>query len=183
MDADDAARAALSGLYERNGLDVLAYALRRAPTPEDAADAVADTFLVAWRRLAEIPPEPHARLWLYGVARRVLLNQRRGENRRSRLAERLRAEARAALPPAPRDERSEEVLAALATLAPEDRELLLLVGWEELTPSQAASVLDISAVAARARLHRARRRLRDALAQAGRGTARHTPEAHMEEAR
>jgi hypothetical protein len=71
LSADDpqlAASTRLTELYDRHGRDVLAYALRRA-SPDDAADAVADTFLVAWRRLAEVPAEPEARLWLYGVAR------------------------------------------------------------------------------------------------------------------
>src|SRR5215207_10059445 len=59
-------------LYGDHGRDVLAYALRRAAGPEDAADVVAETFLTAWRRLPDVPPDPEARLWLYGVARRIL---------------------------------------------------------------------------------------------------------------
>ena len=119
---------------------MLAYALRRAPSAEDAADAVADTFLVAWRRLENVPPEPDARLWLYGVARRTLANQRRGAERRGRLAERLRDEASPALESVTLDEERERVLTALAALPPDDRELLLLVGWEDLTPAEAARV-------------------------------------------
>ena len=65
-----------------HGRDVLAYALRRAAGPEDAADVVAETFLIAWRRLSDIPAGAEARLWLYGVARHTLANQRRGERRR-----------------------------------------------------------------------------------------------------
>lgn len=179
---DPAASAQLTRLYANHGRDVLAYALRRASSAEDAAEVVADTFLIAWRRLSEIPREPEARLWLYGVARRMLANQRRGESRRTRLTERLRVEARAALADSPRDEQSEVVLAALATLSPEDRELLLLIGWEQLSPAQAARVLDISAIAARGRLHRARHRLREALAGGSRTVAMHRPEAQMEEA-
>lgn len=167
---DPAARARLTALYRTHGHDILAYALRRAASPDDAADAVAETFLVAWRRLAEVPAEPQARLWLYGVAHRALLNLHRGERRRNRLAERLGGELRTLAAPPPPDDRARALLAALRTLAPDDRELLLLVGWEELSPAQAASVLGISAVAARARLHRARRRLRDALSDAKRPT-------------
>lgn len=179
---DLAASAQLTTLYANHGRDVLAFALRRAPSAEDAADVVAETFLIAWRRLSEVPPEPEARLWLYGVARRMLANQRRGESRRTRLAERLRTEVRAASPAGPRDEQSEAVLAALATLSPEDRELLLLIGWEELSPAQAARVLDISAIAARGRLHRARRRLREAIDGRSVTVSMHRPEAQMEEA-
>lgn len=57
---------------------LLAYALRRVAHPEDAADVVAETFLVAWRRRHDIPADDEARLWLYGVARRVLANHHRG---------------------------------------------------------------------------------------------------------
>ncbi|HUN79225.1 MAG TPA: RNA polymerase sigma factor [Solirubrobacteraceae bacterium] len=190
LQPDPAARARLTALYRTHGHDILAYALRRAPSPEDAADAVAETFLVAWRRLSEVPAEPQARLWLYGVAHRVMLNLHRAERRRNRLAERLGTELRTlATPPSP-DDRARALLAALQTLAPEDRELLLLVGWEELSPAQAATVLGISAVAARVRLHRARRRLRRALSDpeqaapcpARRGAGTPTCEARMEEA-
>ena len=69
---------------------MLAYVLRRVERAEDAGDVVAETFLVAWRRMDKVPAGDEARLWLYGVARRQLANQRRGELRRSRLADRLR---------------------------------------------------------------------------------------------
>jgi RNA polymerase sigma-70 factor (ECF subfamily) len=98
---------------------------------------------------------------LIGVARRALANQRRGENRRSKLVERLRTELAVDLGRM-RVESPDggEVLAALATLDPADQELLRLNAWEGLEPSEAARVLGISSVAARSRLHRARRRLR-----------------------
>jgi RNA polymerase sigma-70 factor (ECF subfamily) len=154
----------LAELYAEHGRDVLAYALRRAPGPEDAADVVAETFLIAWRRLRDVPTGEDARLWLYGVARRVLANQRRGEHRRLRLGERLRTElpAMVAEQAAPSGERS-AVLTALSGLDEADRELLLLVGWEGLEPAQPARVVGGSAVAVRSRLHRARRRLRLAM--------------------
>lgn len=141
----------------------MAFALRRV-SPDDAADVVAETFLVAWRRSPEIPPGGEAELWLYGVARRVVANQERGERRRTRLNERLRAELPAVAAPlsSPVSERP-AVLHALARLEQEDRELLLLTAWEDLRPAQVAGVLGISAVAARSRLHRARRRLRKEL--------------------
>src|ERR1700754_806724 len=77
-------------LFEAEARSVLGYALRRTEAREDAADVVAETFAVAWRRIADVPPGAQARPWLYGVARRVLANQRRGELRRRRLADRLR---------------------------------------------------------------------------------------------
>ncbi|MFG2049725.1 RNA polymerase sigma factor [Micromonospora sp. NPDC048935] len=63
----------------------------------DAADVVAETFLVAWRRRQDMPVGGEARLWLYGVARRVLANQHRGGVRRQRLGERLRQQISAAV--------------------------------------------------------------------------------------
>ena len=159
------AEARFARLYRQNGQGVLGYALRRT-SQEDAADVVAETFLVAWRRLGEVPPEPGARLWLFGVARQTLANQQRGERRRWRLAERLRVSLREQPPePAEPGELSGAALAALERLGEADRELLMLIAWEELTPGEAAKVLGISAVSARSRLHRARRRLQTALGE------------------
>jgi RNA polymerase sigma-70 factor (ECF subfamily) len=161
------ARARFSGLYRAYGRAITAYALRRTNDPEDAADAVSETFLVAWRRLGEVPIDGEALLWLYGAARRVLANQQRAEHRRTklglRLAESLRTEH--ATDDGPNIE-APEVLRAISRLRSEDRELLLLVSWEELSPGEAAKVLGISSLAARSRLHRARRRLRRLLEDA-----------------
>jgi RNA polymerase sigma-70 factor (ECF subfamily) len=149
-------------LYAEHGRDLLGYALRRVPDPEDAADVLADTFLVAWRRIDEVPSGARARLWLFGVARRTIANHHRGAHRRDRLGERLRGELRDLLD---HDEPNldEELTRALSRLEVGDQELLRLTAWEGLTPSQAARALGITAVAARSRLHRARRRLRQAL--------------------
>ena len=157
------AEARFSRLYRDHEREILRYALRRSAEPEDAADVVAETFLVAWRRLGEVPVDEGARLWLYATARRVLANHKRGSKRRTRLAERLREELRRQLPLRPAADRP--VLDALAAMTDADRELLMLVGMEELSPSEAARVLGISTMAARTRLHRARRRLRARLAE------------------
>jgi RNA polymerase sigma-70 factor, ECF subfamily len=158
------AEARFERLYAEHGRAVLAYAVRRSADAQDAADVVAETFLVAWRRLDEVPAADEARLWLYGVARRVLANQHRSERRRERLAERLRRELPAALEGLPLPAAGEGALgSALAGLGAEDQEILRLSGWEELTPSEIATVLGIGHVAARSRLHRARHRLRVAL--------------------
>src|SRR5258706_3189642 len=159
------AEARLARLYREHGREIMGYALRRADGPEEAADAVAETFLVAWRRLGDVPHGAEARLWLYGTARLVLANQRRAERRRTRLAQRLGEALRQELAThsPPEGQRAEEVRQALLGLGDADRELLRLVAWEELTPAQAARVLGISVLAARSRLHRARRRLRTQL--------------------
>jgi RNA polymerase sigma-70 factor (ECF subfamily) len=155
-------------LYAKHHPHVFGYVMRRCDGADDAADAIAETFLVAWRRIDDAPHGEELRLWLYGVARRVLANQRRGERRRLALADRLRADlATHGLPfMAPETPGTDGALrAAFASLSPDDRELLTLEAWEELSSQQIASVLGCSSAAARTRLHRARRRLKTALAQ------------------
>jgi RNA polymerase sigma-70 factor, ECF subfamily len=152
-------------LCEAHTAAVTAYALRRVPH-QDAADVVAETFLIAWRRLDEIDDERSALPWLYAVARRVLLSQQRATGRQQAIAKRLAAEERSGGPQtegAPIGSR--RLLEALAELTEKDREVLMLAAWEELSSSEAARVLDCSATAFRIRLHRARRRLRERLAQ------------------
>jgi RNA polymerase sigma-70 factor (ECF subfamily) len=152
-------------LYVEHGPDVLAYSLRRAERPDDAAEILAETFLIAWRRLEDVPSGAEARLWLYGVARRTLANHRRGDLRRVRLARRLQAEVSAGPPAlAAPDAEGAAMLDALKLLEKADQEVLLLAGWEELEPAEIAQVLGISAGTARGRLHRARYRLRTKLA-------------------
>ena len=149
-------------LYAANCGPILGYVLRRTDNPDDAADVIAETFLTAWRRLDAVPAGDEARLWLYGVARRVLANYRRGERRRAVLADRLRAELAAGYRPPPHTGELAEFAAAFRSLAEADREVLALVGWEGLDRGQAAAVLGCSPNAVRIRLHRARRRLVDA---------------------
>jgi RNA polymerase sigma-70 factor (ECF subfamily) len=148
-------------LFAETERELLAYALRRVDRAEDAADVVAETYLVAWRRLDRVPPGDQARLWLYGVARRQLANQRRGQLRRSRLADRLRSELPAALAidRSADDHRAAALRAALARLEEKDREILRLSSWEGLSPVEIAAVLGLPAVTVRSRLHRARKRL------------------------
>jgi RNA polymerase sigma factor (sigma-70 family) len=152
-------------LYAANCGPIMGYALRRTGNPDDAADVIAETFLTAWRRLDAVPPGDEARLWLYGVARRVLANHRRGERRRLVLADRLRAELTAGYRPAHYTGELAEFAAAFRSLPEADREVLALVGWEGLDGGQAAAVLGCSRNAVRIRLHRARRRLADACAR------------------
>ncbi|GAA1032455.1 hypothetical protein GCM10009557_31000 [Virgisporangium ochraceum] len=147
-------------LYRGCSQDLLGYALRRVDRPQDAADVVAETFLVAWRRIDEIPDD-RARPWLFRVARNVMANQQRADRRRADLAERLRLELSqqtVVQPDVPASLR-----AAFATLTDADREVLRLVAWEGLSAEDLAVTLDCSVNAARIRLHRARRRLADAL--------------------
>lgn len=141
---------------------VTAYARRRTASAADSQEAVAETFAVAWRRLEEMPDADAALPWLYGVARRVVANQRRGNRRRSDLSTRLGgqqvettevgAEVIAA-------EERRTVLAALGRLRPADQEVLRLAVWEELPHREIALVVDCSEASVAVRLHRARTRL------------------------
>jgi RNA polymerase sigma-70 factor, ECF subfamily len=143
---------------------VHAFALRRAD-PEAAQDITEETFLIAWRRREEMPPEPLP--WLYGIARGVLANERRTSNRRLSLAARIAAEPAA---PDTIDDGDHEVLQALASLRESDREALLLSAWEGLSTREAASAVGCSAATFAVRLHRARIRLARVLGEASRAT-------------
>lgn len=151
-------------LYASHFDAVLGYALRRTDRPEDAADVTAETFLVAWRRLAHMPLEPELRPWLYGVARRVLANQRRGNHRRTALGDRLRQELATCVPDASNDVvQRADVVTAMRRLSARDQEVLELHLWEGLEPREIAEVLGLTTVVVRPRLSRARARLRDLL--------------------
>jgi RNA polymerase sigma-70 factor (ECF subfamily) len=145
--------AVFSACYDQ----LVAYHLRRVSNRGDVDDLVAETFLVAWRRLDDVPAGSDALPWLYAVARRTLANHRRREDRRSALTEQLRSR------PVVRQDASSPEAAALTAAAwnelPErDRELLALIAWEGLEVDQVALALDCSRNAVRIRLHRARRR-------------------------
>ncbi len=152
-------------LFERFHPEVRAYVLRRAPQAV-VEDVVSETFLVAWRALDSVPKEPLP--WLYGVARRTLANHRRGHLRSAALSARLTRTF--VQPPEQEAQVSAEVEPrlrnALLALTVREREALLLVAWEELSPAQAASVLGCSSAAFRVRLHRARGHLAQMLERA-----------------
>jgi RNA polymerase sigma-70 factor (ECF subfamily) len=156
-------------LYEQHYPAVLRYAARRVGA-EAARDIAAETFMIAWRRLGQVPagqPLP----WLYATARRCLANELRRRGRRERLDSRMRSEATreqdlAVLEPSEQVADRLAVLAALATLRPKDQETLRLIEWEQLDVAAAAAVMGCSAGTFRVWLHRARRRFARALDQA-----------------
>lgn len=152
-----------AALFDSTYQALLGYAVRRVADPEDAADVVAEAYLVAWRRLDDVPAGAEARPWLFGVARNVLANYYRGERRRTVLAARLRETLRTDAP-----EPAVELTAigvAMARLSGDDRELLRLVAWEGLARDEIAMVLRVPRATVRVRLHRARRRLIDLMAE------------------
>lgn len=161
-------RALFTKLFEETYRDVLAYALRRTRDRPDAEDVVANTYLVAWRRLEEALGAEAPLAWLYGVAYRTLANQRRSELRASALRQRLESDSSPSGPDRVPDvvevrEELADVLGALGKLKERDREVLRLAAFEGLSPTQIGDVLGVSGSRARTYLYRARRRLQRAV--------------------
>ena len=161
--------------------------IRRRADASLVDDALADTMVVLWRRLDDVPvAEPLP--WCYGVARRCLANARRSGQRQDRLVARLAAD------PSPSivDDRNaanrdDEVHAALALLSDADQELMRLWAWEGLEPREIAVAVDSTPNAISIRLYRVRRRLADELgkdrAAAGHDTSTHHADRQSEEDR
>jgi RNA polymerase sigma-70 factor (ECF subfamily) len=149
-------------LYRRYVKQLHAYCLRRT-SRSHAADAVADTFLVAWKKIDQIPRDDAALPWLYAVAFRILSHQWRHRARSRKLRDRLGGLADAGVEPPDvlvvRDEEYRIVLKASAQLRPIDQEVLRLTLWEELSHADVAMVLGIDPDAAKQRAYRARRNL------------------------
>ena len=149
-------------IYGSNFDAVRAYCFRRLPM-EEAADAVSEVFLVAWRRIHEVPPDDTARLWLFGVARNVVRNTGRSSRRRLRAMARMSglAATHSADPETEVIASSEhrEIMAAFHRLNGVDQEVLQLRLWEELSVAETASVLKCSDKAASKRYQRALSRL------------------------
>jgi RNA polymerase sigma-70 factor (ECF subfamily) len=152
-------------LFENHLEAVLRYAMARVDQ-ETAKDVVADTFLVAWRRLDDVPDPPRA--WLLGVTRRTLAGQGRSRRRQISLVQRLAAmPSRPCGPSMVEDAVSERAVmtGAFRRLRASDREILCLIAWDGLSPEEGSQVLDCSPEAFKVRLHRARERLEKALAR------------------
>lgn len=170
MDDDDKER--FTALYDRYRMRVWAYAASRAGGGL-ADEIVSETFMVAWRRFADLPAAELP--WLLGVARNVMREEVRAEARRASLATELRRWTRG-----PEADVAEGVvdrmamLRALTELADADREVLTLVAWQGLSPRDAARVLGCTAPTLRVRLHRARKRLAAAVQGPARKRGRHS---------
>ncbi|MEV4181121.1 RNA polymerase sigma factor [Streptosporangium canum] len=156
-------RSRFEAVYRRTYEQLLGYAVRRCSSPEDAADVVAETYVIAWRRITELPGGEDGKLWLYGVARRVLANHQRGERRRLTRHTELTSEIEHLYTATSGHGEQDGVGEAMGMLADSDRELLALALWEGLDPGEIATVLNCSRNAARIRLHRARKRFAKAL--------------------
>jgi RNA polymerase sigma-70 factor (ECF subfamily) len=146
---------------------IVRYAAHRGS--RDPEGIAAEVMTLAWRKLDELPRDD-PRPWLYVTARNLVMAERRRARRQPALDPRQGERVAAAVA----EGGDPAITAALLDLHPVDREVLLLVAWDDLTPSEAARVLGISAVAFRVRLHRALRRFERALhAQGGRNDHTH----------
>lgn len=145
---------------------LLGYFVRRVDVAEDAADLVNETLIAAWRAETRAPRDPRAaRMWLFGVARNILMHHDRAQRRRDALVARL-AEAitRARTPD---QDAALDVRAAVASLPGDLAELVRLVHWDGFSLEDAATLLEIPASTARGRHARAKELLRERLTPAG----------------
>jgi RNA polymerase sigma-70 factor (ECF subfamily) len=165
-------RARFEALYRAHAGAVRTYVCRRSNAAM-ADDVVADVFVVAWRRLDDVPDSPLP--WLLGVARRLLANRRRGEARAAALHARIAANETTPSESSSASESARTVLIALEGLSERDREVLLLIGWEGLQPAEAARALGLRPNTFAARMYRARRRFARALAASSEHTGRTQP--------
>ena len=161
----------LADAFRREASGLLGFFVKRDVPVEDAADLVSDTFLAAWQssRTSTVDPDL-LRPWLFGIARKTMSRYRRGRSRRSALSDRLRATLAADLAaqstPAA-GELDEHVRFLIACLPELDQEIVRLVYWDGFTQEEVAQILGKPATAIRARLSRARKVLRDQLAESG----------------
>ncbi|WP_019144007.1 RNA polymerase sigma factor [Aeromicrobium massiliense] len=158
--------AALRAAVRDNADDVLRYLERRVVDREDAADLLAETLVVAWRRIDDLPDAAeHRRMWMYGIARLTLSNQRRAHRRRSALVERLRGELAAAPQDVADPAHALAVRDAVDRLPSGQAELVRLVHWDGLSLAEASCVLGWNPSTARGRYAAARAALQEALAE------------------
>ena len=159
-----------ASLFDRHAPHIYRYLARRVGR-QAADDLMAETFLVAFgKRGAYDTAFRDARPWLYGIATNLVAQHRRKEIRQLRLSQ-------AAGPGQIQSDYSERTVVdltaqsvrsslskALARLAEPDRDVLLLIAWEQLSYEEVARALEIPVGTVRSRLHRARTKIRQALA-------------------
>lgn len=168
--SDLATRAKVDALARIEGGNLLSFFSHRVTRKADAADLLGETLLVLWRRADSIPEDDaEGRMWMFGIARKVLATYRRGLSRQIALADRLRGELLVNPQSAafdsdavfsPEDIRMAAVLSTLATLSDADREIIMLVHFDGFTLVEAGRLLQLRATTARSRYHRAKNRLK-----------------------
>lgn len=171
MDARDADPERVGAVVEAHTPDLLAYFLRRAEVPEDAADLLGDTLLVIWRRVDAIPADDReARMWMFGIARNVVATHGRTIRRRTSLQDKLRSQVRSVAPV--EVEIEVDVDACLRRLDPIDQEIIRLTYWDGFSLKEAARLLELAEGTVRSRHHRARESLRRMLTDSDRRAPR-----------
>lgn len=159
----ESARLDVRAFVEREAPSILDYFGRRVPSA-DAADLLGETLVVVARKTGSIPSdELHARMWLFGVARKVLSTHRRSATRRIALADKLRLEL-TARPEVPDAAAHDDVREAIAALPGVDREIIELVYWEGFSLEEVAGILSMRPATVRSRHARAKEKLRTLLA-------------------
>jgi RNA polymerase sigma factor (sigma-70 family) len=160
---------AFAALYDRHAAPIHRFAGRRLGD-QLADDVVGETFLAAFRRRKRYDlRRADARPWLYGIAANVIGKHRRAEVRMLRAFARTGADPVAAGHADLVDSRvcaaavQRDLAAALAALTAGDRDVLLLIAWADLSYEETAAALGIPVGTVRSRLHRARRKVREAL--------------------
>ncbi len=152
---------AFTRLFNEHSLAVRRFTLRRFSDSRICEDIVAETFLIAWRRWGELPPKDRELQWLYGIAFRVLSNQRRSRDRRNRLFIRLSFERNPDLENV--DSGLIDILSirkAMSKLRDSDRELLEFVYWEKFTYREISEIVGVSENAVGIRINRAKSHLK-----------------------
>lgn len=162
MRTDPQTDTAFRSAYDATFADVRRFCLRRLPV-SDVNDAVSEVYLIAWRKIDQIPQGPEALPWLYGVARNVVRHVERANRRRRRLAVKATREPVGSVPDPEvvlvRRAEDEQLAEAIARLSVNDQEVIRLRSWEELTAPAIADVLGCSVSAAEKRIARAFQRL------------------------
>jgi len=162
---------ALDEFYRRHVRRMLAFGARRFADPEDVADFAASVFLAVLESASGFDRRKGSAVgWLYGVGSHIAAAQRRDRARLNDAASRISGRSLLDAEDYERIERQVDaaaearaVHAALEHLRPHDRRLLELVAVDGLNPAEAAAATGVSRVAARVRLSRARRALREVL--------------------
>jgi RNA polymerase sigma factor (sigma-70 family) len=161
-----------SAFFRRHVEPITRYSVRRCANPDDVADLVGETFLVALQAAHRYRPETDTALpWLFGIARRLLAKQRRKYVGNRRLEIKVSnafpvftaAEDDAVASAIDAARQAPALEEAMARLTRSEREVLELVAYDGLSPSEAAVTLDITPNAARLRLSRARKTVRNHL--------------------
>lgn len=150
---------------QKHAPGVLAYFARRVEPGHDAADLLAETLLTVWRRAASLPSDDgEVRLWMFGIARRVLMHHYRSATRQRALADRLRSILSVTPHPGLTDDTEYyDLRRAVASLDPLDRDIIGLVHWEGFSLVEASRILKMKESTVRSRYHRAKANLRGQL--------------------